>query len=114
MSSQVLQSIPDVTLCRRVWEWCCLRIKGLLQTKSIHFPFDNQKLSLSVMSAFLFAVNPINPEEAISFFPDWKLPCLLFYSVSYFSRFLFCLITHLVLLLIASSEEGNIEFTRID
>ncbi|XP_046443074.1 PAN2-PAN3 deadenylation complex catalytic subunit PAN2-like isoform X2 [Daphnia pulex] len=27
-----------------------------------------------------FAVNPINPDEAISFFPDWKLPCLLFYS----------------------------------
>lgn len=28
-----------------------------------------------------FAVNPIQPEEAISFFPDWKLPCLLVYSV---------------------------------
>ncbi|XP_057379183.1 PAN2-PAN3 deadenylation complex catalytic subunit PAN2-like isoform X3 [Daphnia carinata] len=27
-----------------------------------------------------FAVNPITPDEAISFFPDWKLPCLLFYS----------------------------------
>ena len=52
---QVLQSIPDVTLCRRVWEWYCLRIKELLQTKYIHFPFDNQKLSFSVMLAFLFA-----------------------------------------------------------
>lgn len=27
-----------------------------------------------------FAVNPITSDEAISFFPDWKLPCLLFYS----------------------------------
>ena len=59
MSSQVLQSIPDVSLYGRVWGKYCLRIKELLQTKSIHFPFDNQQLSLSVMSAFLLAVNLI-------------------------------------------------------
>ena len=36
-----------------------------------------------------FAVSPISLEEAISFFPDWKLPCLLFYSVSIYNFFLF-------------------------
>jgi len=29
-----------------------------------------------------FAVNQIQSEEVISFFPDWKLPCLLLYSVT--------------------------------
>lgn len=29
-----------------------------------------------------FAVNQIQAEEVISFFPDWKLPCLLVYSVT--------------------------------
>ena len=28
-----------------------------------------------------FSVSHITAEESISFFPDWKLPCLLFYSV---------------------------------
>lgn len=28
-----------------------------------------------------FVVSEIQPEEAVSFFPDWKLPCVLVYSV---------------------------------
>ena len=32
-----------------------------------------------------FSVSHISAEESISFFPDWKLPCLLFYSVREYS-----------------------------
>ena len=57
---QALQSIPDVTLYRGIWECCCLQIKRLLQTNSIYFPFDNQKLFYQSCQPFLFAVNRIN------------------------------------------------------
>ena len=52
MLSQVLQSIPDVSLYRRVWGKYCLRINCCKQNLYT-FLLNNQKLSFSVMSVFL-------------------------------------------------------------